>query len=246
MAYLSKDSPIEIARQSNKIWGKQFAERQYEDIAQTATASMYDLYKDSIVLARVFLTVPFKDIPAGHKKWVRDLCESVNLSHQLHEHTPVLCLVSTAGENYEWNNRRNSQGHVGIPLLSAEFIEAIPMMARLMREVTGDLSWLDEKDWATKARSMGKFSGVFHVRDAAKDKDNKDRHIIAAQDFVGQHGVKTVFGIGGGYIDGSLAIKLYFTREILDVSLARAFLPSLNLFKIQTFDAVAAGQIFSE
>ena len=92
---------------------------------------------------------------------------------------------------------------------------------------------------------MGKFSGVFHVSDAGKSKDEKGRHIIAAQDFVKAQKVKTVFGIGGGYIDGSLAVKLFFTREMLDRDLGRAFLPGLNLFKVQTFDHVSNGTIFS-
>ncbi len=58
----------------------------------------------------------------------------------------VLSLLGTRGEDMRWNDRRNSQGHVGIPLVSADFIDAIPMMSRLLKELGLDLNWIASDD----------------------------------------------------------------------------------------------------
>src|SRR5512144_2112177 len=99
-----------------------------------------------------------------------------------------------------WNDRRNSQGHVGIPLATSDFIEAIPMMSRLLKELGMGLDWIDSNDTSMVARALGSSSGLFYVPDAALEIDAKGRKVIAGQDFVKTHGVKTVFGMGGAFI----------------------------------------------
>lgn len=64
-------------------------------------------------------------------------------------------------------------------------------------------------------RLLGGFNGVFYVDDASSARDAQDRLIIAARDFVAEHGVKTVFGMGGAYPDGTLLVIIVFAREHL-------------------------------
>jgi hypothetical protein len=155
--------------------------------------------------------------------------------------------LGTRGENAKWNNRQNSQGHVGIPLVSSDFISQIPMMSRLLSELGLGLSWIDSKDSDILGKTMGKMSGTFYVKDAKTETDKSGRKIIAAQDFVNQYNVKTVFGIGGGYLIGSTFITvIIFTRETIEKEQVSEFLPLLNTFKMGTTSLISRGKIFAD
>ena len=69
----------------------------------------------------------------------------------------------------------------------------------------------------------------------------KDRPIIAGQDFVAAHGVKTVFGFGGAYmLERSFAVIIVFARETVSREQVRAFAGLASLFKAATLSLVAA------
>lgn len=217
-----------------------------EDAAQKYTDVMYQEFKDSIVLVRLFATVSFGELPASNQKFVTDLAASAGVSSLVNDQMLVLSLLGTRGEKATWNNRHNSQGHVGIPLASGDFIEAIPMMSRLLRELGLGLDWIDRGDTDIVAKTMGALSGVFYVPDARTAVDHKGRKIIAAQDFVSAYNVKTVFGIGGGYMLGNAFItNIVFTREMLDKTQVRLFTPAVNTFKIGTSSLVSRKKIFA-
>lgn len=228
---ISDTSAIDIAQILSSIWSHTKPQKTFEDLAQTCTEALYREFADSIVLTRTFITVPFKHLPQPNQQWVRELSKKTGVFSLLTPEVPVLSLVATAGGQEDWNDRRKSQGHVGIPLVSAQFIQNIPMMMRLIGQVTGGLDWLDTQDRNLQKRVMGNFSGTFFVEDAQQDTDEMNRHIIAAQDFVTAHGVRSVFGIGGGYSSGAFAVLLIFTRETLQRSRALAFLPAFNVFR---------------
>jgi hypothetical protein len=104
----------------------------FEDLAQRAVQQLYAEFADSIVLARMYVTVPFAALPEKNASWVRDLAEAKSVAHELDEHTQVISLVGSAGRVESWNDRRASNNHIEIPMTSASFIDAIPMMSRLM------------------------------------------------------------------------------------------------------------------
>jgi hypothetical protein len=217
-----------------------------EDAAQKYTDLMYEEFKDSIVLVRFFATLPFKNLPAPNQRFVTNLAASAGISSLIDDQTLVLSLLGTRGEEDAWNNRRNSRGHVGIPLASGDFIEAIPMMSRLLKELGLGLDWIDSGDTEIVAKTVGGMAGVFYVPDARTTVDQKGRKIIAAQDFVSAYDVKTVFGIGGGYLTGYVFItNIVFTRETIEKRQTERFMPVVNTFKTGTIRMVSGNKIFA-
>ncbi|MFH1999294.1 MAG: hypothetical protein ABIK28_06415, partial [Planctomycetota bacterium] len=79
-----------------------------EAAAQLYTSLIYDQWKDSIVLVRFFATIPFVELPAMNKVFVKKLTESANISDQLKDSTLVLSLLGSSGAKPEWNDRHDS------------------------------------------------------------------------------------------------------------------------------------------
>jgi hypothetical protein len=70
--------------------------------------------------------------------------------------TPVLSLVGTQGQEADWNDNRKSKQHRGVPLISAEFVDGIPMIARLLRELGVPLDWIDSHDARRLVTTIGR------------------------------------------------------------------------------------------
>ncbi|MCP4543836.1 MAG: hypothetical protein GY832_42525 [Chloroflexi bacterium] len=217
-----------------------------EESAQKFTEIMYKEFEDSIVLVRLFATIPFGKLETLNQAFVTRLAASQGIKQLITDKMLVLSLLGTCGEEADWCDRRNSQGHVGIPLASEDFIERIPMMSRLLKELGLDLDWIDEQDTNIVARILGKMAGVFYVSDAKTAVDHKDRLIIAAQDFVDAYNVVTVFGLGGGYLTNATFItSIVFTREALTKQQVEQFLPLVNEFKTATMPLISSGKVFA-
>jgi hypothetical protein len=157
----------------------------------------------------------------------------------------VLSLVGTRGQEAGWNARQSSRDHQGIPLISAAFVGAIPMISRLFRELGVPLHWIDSHDAERIATAVGRSAGLFFVPDAGSAVDDHGRKIIAAQGFVSTHGVKTVFGTGGAYARGQLLVLVVFCRDPVPRATVEQFLPLADLFKGQTASLVEAGKVFA-
>jgi len=217
-----------------------------EQTAQKFVDEIFERLEETLVLVRLFATVPFGKLPDANQSFVQKLAQSNNVADLVDDMTPVLSLLGTRGENKGWNNRHDSMGHVGIPLVSSAFIDEIPMMSRLLKELGLGLEWIDSKDSNIVGETMGKMSGLFYVKDAATEVDQRGRKIIAAQDFVERCHVKTVFGLGGGYLIGKMFITtIIFTRETIEKEPIKSFLPLLNAFKMSTTALVSQGKIFA-
>jgi hypothetical protein len=220
-----------------------------EEAAQKFTDAIYEEFKDSIVLVRLFAAIPFGDLPASNQAFVTDLAASAGISHLVEDQTLVLSLLGTRGERTTWNSRHNSQGHVGIPLASADFIEAIPMMSRLLKELGLNLDWIDSGDTEIVAKTIGTMAGVFYVPDARTAVDHRGRKIIAAQNFVAEYDVRTVFGLGGSYLyaggSSTFLTNIVFTRETLEKRQVERFIPLVNEFKTATAGLDASGKVFA-
>ena len=216
------------------------------EAAQSVCDSLYEELRESIVLVRVFGTVPYGDLPESNRDFVTKLASSHQVDNLLSDQTLVLSLLGTRGEKRPWNKRSESQGHIGIPLFSADFIEAIPMISRLLKELGLPLDYTASDDTKIVAKSIGKMAGLFYVSDAGTALDEKGRAIIPAHDFVRAHPVKSVFGFGGGYIvGGTFIVALVFSRESIDKSQAERFMRLVNVIKSETTSLVSQGKIFS-
>ncbi len=219
----------------------------FEEAAQRYTSLMYEAFEESLVLIRLFATVPFGKLPGRNQQSVRTLASSAGITDLIKDDTLVLSLVGSSGVEPEWNDRRKSQSHVGIPLASGDFIDAIPMMSRLLRQLGVSLEWIDRADTTLVVKTVGGASGVFFVKDASVEVDNQGRRIIAAQDFVEKYGVKSVFGIGGGFLSTpTFLVSIVFCRDEINREAAQSFMPQVNRIKVNCNELVNKGLIFSD
>ncbi len=120
------------------------------------------------------------------------------------------------------------------------------MMSRLLKQLGCGIDWIDSTDTELVAKTFKNLSGVFFVQDASTENDNEGRRIIAAQDFVAEENVKTVFGIGGCYLGTSIFFTtIVFVREFLDKERVERFMLQANKFKTATLRLVTEGKIFA-
>lgn len=216
-----------------------------ENAAEMVARQLYETYEATTALARVYAVVAYRDLTPPVASFVDELAKKTGQTAEIRPDTPVLTLLATHGAKEEWCDRRKSQGHMAIPLVSAEFVQAIPMVARLLKELGVDLAWLDAAADMNARRLLGGFNGVFFVDDAATAKDAMGRLIIPAQDFVAEQGVKTVFGMGGFYPDNTLLVLIVFAREALQRGQVERFTSLISLVKGETFGVVRARRFFA-
>ena len=217
-----------------------------EEAAQELATALHNQFAESVVLARVFFSVSFDSMPPINKGFVRRLVESAGAASGLKGTTPVLSLIGTHGQESDWNDRRKSKGHMGIPLISSVFVDAIPMISRLLKELGVPLDWVDSHDSEIIKNTLGGPSvGLFFVENAAEATDHEGRKIIAAQDFVSPYDVKSVFGTGEEYSGGQILVVVLFCRDGFSRATAERFQALTSLFKRKTTFLVGATKIFS-
>ena len=215
-----------------------------EEAAQATATLLYETFEDTTVLARVFVTVPYARLPAPDQDFLRRLAAARG-ERALKPATPVLSLLGTRGIHPRWNDRHHSAGHRGIPLASMEFVESIPMVARLLKELGATLEWAQHLDTAVVTASLGPAAGLFYVEDAAQAVDQDGRRIITADDFVRDYGVRTVFGFGGAYpVLGTFVAAVVFSSETVPMREVDRFMRLANTFKAVTMRLVRDGRIF--
>jgi hypothetical protein len=217
-----------------------------EEFAQHLATSIHTNY-DFSVLTRVYVNFPYQTIPEKNQTFVNSLAQSVGVLDKITQKTPILSLMGTYGKLADWRSRHLSKGHVGIPLISTDFIQNIPMMARLLADLKVDIEGIQQQQQEAKITSdvFGKMQGMFFIEDAATQVDGLGRKIIAAQDFVAEHKIKSVFGFGGEVgISGSYFVVVVFTNEILANAKVRLNLVLNNPIKQTLMSYFKTGKFF--
>lgn len=218
----------------------------FEETAQLVCEKTYNSFSESIVLTRIFVTRPLSCLPKDITDFVWGLGEQVGITDQILDDSPILSLAGTKGKEHAWSDRKLSGGHKGIPLVSSDFVSAVPMLMGVFKQTLGDLSWLNMRNRDEMHRITGKSTGIFYVENAKKNVDDQGRKIIAAQDFVKKEDISTVFGIAGGLADGSMMVMLNFTREELDKSAAEAFVPAIMALRSRAVKHVFENRVFHD
>lgn len=218
-----------------------------EEAAQRLVKMLYAEHQDFIVLTRCFITVPYRALPAANRQVVDELARSKGIAEEITDETPVLSLLGTCGVRPAWNDRRQSENHIAIPLASASFVESIPMISRLLKELEVELEWLNNVESAgfSEKELGGGWIGVFYVREAATAMDQQQRLIIPAEDFVAEHQIKTVFGLGGIYPQGTLFTLIVFTRDTMEKPQISSYKPLVPLIAANTLHLLQDGKIFA-
>lgn len=218
-----------------------------EDAAQILVTALDNRFEESVVLARIFLTVPFLALPPSNEAFVRQMAESAGVASELKASTPVLSLLGSRGRERDWNDRRQSKRHLGIPLVSSAFVDdSIPMISRVLKELGVPLHWVDSLDSQLVLEAMGQASSLFYVEDAARATDHQGRKIIVAQDFVSKYKVVSVFGTGSVYPNGQILVLIVFCNEAVPRKVAEQFLALVAMFTQRTKTLAASTRIFAE
>lgn len=218
-----------------------------EEAAQCVVDTCFEEFKESVVLVRIFITIPYSDLPEPNRQFVNDLAVKMGNQEELCDQTPVLSLMGTHGVESAWNDWRSSEGHLGIPMTSKESVQAIPMIAQMLKDLGLGVEWLSKSDGNSIGESRGHSGGVFLVPDAGTSTDSQGRNIIPDQEFVKKYGVKTVFGNGARFAvqSSDFLVSIFFTRQSLEKSTAHRFNSLLYLFKTVTTHLVEAGRWYS-
>lgn len=213
--------------------------------AQRFTDMLFEELFKSVVLARLYATIPFSVLPQPISDYVSSLTKTRGVDAQLKPTTPVWTLLGSRGMSAAWNDRAQSKNHVGLPLLSAEFVDQFPMVSRLFAQLAIDVSWQPSStNDIVLGRLVGTDStGFFYVEDARAAVDRLGRPIIPSQDFVKAYDVRTVFGMGGQYANGTLAATIVFAREPIAEPLARKLAPLFGSFHAITTPTVFADRL---
>jgi hypothetical protein len=216
----------------------------FEQTAQRTTEIIYSAFRSSLVLVRIFITVPFGQLPRDTQTMVHDAARAYQVADLLKPETLVLSLAGTSGSQPTWNDRRLSRTHQGIPLISSRFVQSIPMTSRLLHQMGVGVKWIDGADMSMFEQNMA--SQLFYVPDAATAVDGLSRKVIPNQDFVRTYGVKTVFGVGGSYVmqHHALMAMVAFCAEPVPKSVAELFSSITTQMVAKTYSVVREGAIF--
>lgn len=201
-----------------------------ETVAGKIVRDLYDQFVDkqsgnkACALVRLFKTHPYNDLDKELQEFAAKL-----LGHQPESpESKCLTLLATAGERPEWNFRRQSNGHKAIPLISENFVMAVPMISNLVKQLGLEISQVIKPETGIILDISKKKYNVFHVPDALGSP------MIPSQDnFVVPYGVKSVVGFGGVFPSGNLFAVILFAKVPIKRETA-------DLFKTLALDAKLA------
>lgn len=217
-------------------------EPSFQGAAQTFVESLYAGYGRSIVLVRMFLTVPYGMLPAAERRFVRRLSLPPGA---LTDTTPVLTLLGTCGLEPAWRDRLESESHLAIPLVSREFVGDAPMIAQLLSDMNYEGPWPLPRTRSFVTPGLANLNGLFYVPDARTAVDETGRYIIPAREFVARYDIQTVFGVGGAFAVSSEFLALVvFCNGIVARSDAAKFMPMSSWLKTVASPYIKRGAIF--
>lgn len=209
MPRLSSFSGDDLADFGNRIRAIPRGATTMEESAGAVVDLLYDELRDGegapeCILVRLYKTHPITRLPDDLAAFARRLAPEVAAG------TRCLTLLATRGLEPAWNDRRASQGHKAIPLVSVESVERLPMVAGLIRQLGLDLAQVVSPESVDVRELAQKRYGVFHVERAAGS------DVIPAQDFVERYGVQAALGFGGVLFTGDFFAIVLFSRVPID------------------------------
>jgi hypothetical protein len=217
----------------------------FQKACQKFVDLLYEELLSSAVLFRAFATVPFDRLPEKERAFALELGQARGFASELGPSIPVVTLLASRGKRREWNHRLRSERHLAIPLGTASFIKTIPMVSRLMGDLGARVDWVRKQEKNLAVSSMGRMARVLYVEDALSSRTKDDFEVIPDRSFVVEHGVRTVVGLGGAYLNGTIVAVILFTNELVPRDKVEKLMPVVHGFKIATMKLVMQGKLFS-
>jgi signal transduction histidine kinase len=157
----------------------------------------------SCALVRFFKTHSYGELPPKLQEYTHSLVSNDVLENNL----KCLTLLSTAGQQPEWNSRHKSEGHKVIPLFSKEMIAQIPMIFQLIQQLGLNLDVVVRPDLNLLTDLEQRMYKVFYVPDALGSS-----YIPSQTSFVIPYNIKSVVGVGGLLPSGNIFIIIMFLK----------------------------------
>ena len=239
-------TPWTIAELNAELENRLARAKSLESASQEYASAIYERFAATLVLARVYVLMPFYRLPARDRQFAETVARGKRVGSALRDETSCLTLMGTRGEKAEWNARGNSERHGAIPLLDARFVESVPMVASMLRALGVPLDWFDVPREVMTRRMSGGFNGLFYVDDARTARDGQGRLVIPDQGFVDGHRVRTVFGFGGSYLNGWITTAIFFSRDALAPAEIEPLSQTISPFKLATMHLIATGKLFEK
>jgi hypothetical protein len=230
----------DMAQASTRLRKLGVGARSLEDVSQRVARFLFDEFgvpssnERGSVLVRVYKTHPFGELP----RKLQDF--AAHGTARPAAQVPCLVLFGTVGLESAWNSRRRSQRHQAIALPSVEAVSELPMVSQLVSQLGFDVAALVSGSSNVLLDRDERTFNVFHVPTAAGCPH------IPAQDFVQQHGVKSVLGFGGRLPDGQMYAIILFSRLPISRDTANTFKPLALAVKLALLPFVSTASIFEE
>lgn len=194
-----------------------------EDAATLLATTLYDGCQTggerSLVLSRIYLSLPFSLLDAGGAAFAREKLGLAPAPGDL-----FLGLIGTWGDAAAWRDLRSSQGHRAIPL-NRQTVTTVPMLARCFQQIGFDLDVVLAGEKGIRLEGVERSFGLFHVEDAAGSP------YVPAQDaFVKPYGVRSALGCGTMLPNGAVSIWIGFARHAIPRSAALPLLSMMPAF----------------
>ena len=176
-----------------------------DDLAQAFIDIIYEYFQESLVLLRLFSSVPYAALAMQDKQLVNKKANDSGTAHLYNDGTPILTLLWVAGAK----DRLEQASQIsGVPVYSIG-IERIYMLRLCQCYPCNSKKWNLISDYLIhgicnriipRKGHADEYSGMLYVKHAGIDKDEQRRMVVPCQEFVAENNVKTVLGFGGGYL----------------------------------------------
>lgn len=166
-------------------------------------------------LVRLYATHPVEDLDGPRRAFAGDAAPG----------SRCLTLLGTAGTDPAWNDALASKRHLAIPLGSPSALASFPMVSRLFEQLGFDPAEVVDPDPDDTLKMHHRSYQVFHVEEAVGSP------WVPAQDFVEDHGIRSVVGLGGALPSGDLIALLMFSSVTVDrrtAQLLRSLAPAVK------------------
>lgn len=196
-----------------------------EEALSRLARSLYDrCYHDgerSLVLSRVFQSVPCTELPGDLTAFLEKIA-----GPQFCQRGRALVLLGTRGEEAAWSDRSRSEHHKAIPLDEGT-VKRIPMLSRALQQIGVDLNIFmgPEKAKGLSVTGFGQTVSAFHVVEAPGS-----AYVPDQEGFVEPYSVQSVIGSAARLPGDDISLYIGFSRHRIPEEAAQHFAPMMILF----------------
>ena len=214
VAGLASFAASDLSDFGERIRGFAHTATSMEDACGRIASLLYEELVDergapACALVRVYKTHPYGRLPHDLRAFAGNVLGEVP-----DDDVRCLTLLATRGALPAWNDRRLSAGHRAIPLPTVGFVEQLPMIAGLVGQLGLSVDEVVRPQQHKLPELSQRSYGVFHVAEAAGST------LLPAQDFVGEHGIRSALGFGGVLFSDDFYAVVLFAREPVSAQVA--------------------------